>query len=123
MSALDWSQCPAVESVPGKVSGAWVFCGTRMPAAPVSPERGIYVDQGRARTSRLVWALSGRNTARPWDRLGPAATMKRMQPVGSPPLTGDERRTIIEWIDLGAQFNALPSNGAAARASATGGQR
>lgn len=27
----DWSQCPAVESVPGKVSGAWVFRNTRMP--------------------------------------------------------------------------------------------
>ena len=24
----DWSTCPAVESVPGKVSGAWVFTGT-----------------------------------------------------------------------------------------------
>ena len=31
MAALDWSQCPAVESVPGKVSGAWVFRGTRVP--------------------------------------------------------------------------------------------
>jgi len=31
--ALDWSACPAVESVPGKVSGAWVFRGTRMPVA------------------------------------------------------------------------------------------
>ncbi len=28
---LDWSQCPAVESVPGKVSGAWVLRGTRTP--------------------------------------------------------------------------------------------
>ncbi len=28
--ALDWSQCAAVESVPGKVSGAWVFRGTRL---------------------------------------------------------------------------------------------
>jgi uncharacterized protein (DUF433 family) len=28
---LDWSQCPAVESFPGKVSGAWVFRGTRTP--------------------------------------------------------------------------------------------
>ena len=27
----DWSNCPAVESVPGKVSGAWVFKGTRLP--------------------------------------------------------------------------------------------
>ena len=35
MAALDWSQCPAVESVPGKVSGAWVFKDTRMPVAIV----------------------------------------------------------------------------------------
>ena len=27
----DWSMCPAVESVPGKVSGNWVFKGTRLP--------------------------------------------------------------------------------------------
>ena len=33
--ALDWSQCPAVESIPGKVSGAWVFRGTRLPVATV----------------------------------------------------------------------------------------
>lgn len=33
--ALDWSQCPVVESVPGKVSGAWVFRGTRIPVAAV----------------------------------------------------------------------------------------
>lgn len=31
--ALDWSQCPAVESVPGKVSMG--FRGTRMPVATV----------------------------------------------------------------------------------------
>jgi uncharacterized protein (DUF433 family) len=35
MANLDWSQCPAVESVPGKVSGAWVFRGTRMPVQTV----------------------------------------------------------------------------------------
>jgi uncharacterized protein (DUF433 family) len=28
---LDWSQCPAVERTPQKVSGAWVFKGTRVP--------------------------------------------------------------------------------------------
>jgi uncharacterized protein (DUF433 family) len=28
---LDWSQCPIVESIPGKVSGAWVLKDTRMP--------------------------------------------------------------------------------------------
>ncbi len=27
----DWSKCPAVEREPAKVSGAWVFRGTRVP--------------------------------------------------------------------------------------------
>ena len=47
MAALDWSQCPAVESVPGKVSGAWVFKGTRTPAAVVfeNLEDGLSIDQ------------------------------------------------------------------------------
>ena len=35
MASLDWSQCPAVESVPGKRSGAWVFKDTRMPVSTV----------------------------------------------------------------------------------------
>lgn len=35
MPLLDWSQCPAVERVPGKVSGAWVLRGTRMPVATI----------------------------------------------------------------------------------------
>ncbi len=35
MATLDWSQCPAVESIPGKVGGAWVFRGTRLPVATV----------------------------------------------------------------------------------------
>jgi uncharacterized protein (DUF433 family) len=45
--ALDWAQCPAVESVPGKVSGAWVFRGTRMPVATVfeNLEDGLNIDE------------------------------------------------------------------------------
>ena len=35
MASLDWSQCPAVESVPGRLSGAWVFRDTRMPVSAV----------------------------------------------------------------------------------------
>ncbi len=35
MATLDWSQCSAVESIPGKRSGAWVFRGTRMPISAV----------------------------------------------------------------------------------------
>lgn len=29
----DWNDCPAVESVPGRLSGAWVFTGTRVPVS------------------------------------------------------------------------------------------
>jgi uncharacterized protein (DUF433 family) len=35
MAVLDWSQCPAVESVANRRSGAWVFRDTRMPVATV----------------------------------------------------------------------------------------
>ena len=35
MAILDWSQCPAVESIPGKVGGAWVFRDTRLPVATI----------------------------------------------------------------------------------------
>jgi uncharacterized protein (DUF433 family) len=31
MVMLDWSQCPAVERIAGKVSGAWLFKETRVP--------------------------------------------------------------------------------------------
>ena len=43
---LDWSQCPAVESIPGKVGGAWVFKGTRMRVAVVfeNLEAGANID-------------------------------------------------------------------------------
>ena len=47
MASLDWSLCPAVESIPGKVSGAWVFKGTRTPVAVVfeNLEDGMTIDE------------------------------------------------------------------------------
>jgi uncharacterized protein (DUF433 family) len=47
MATLDWSQCPAVESIAGKVSGAWVFKDTRMPVATVfeNLESGATIDE------------------------------------------------------------------------------
>lgn len=47
MASLDWSQCPVVESVPGKLSGAWVFKGTRTPVAIVfeNLEDGMTIDE------------------------------------------------------------------------------
>jgi uncharacterized protein (DUF433 family) len=47
MATLDWSQCPAVESVPERRSGAWVFKDTRMPVSTVfeSLEVGASVEE------------------------------------------------------------------------------
>ena len=46
MALLDWSQCPAVESIPDKVSGAWVLRNTRMPVATIfeNLEAGANID-------------------------------------------------------------------------------
>lgn len=44
---LNWAECPAVESVPGRVSGAWVFRGTRIPVSAVfeNLEDGLTIDE------------------------------------------------------------------------------
>lgn len=46
VARLEWSQCPAVESVPEKLSGAWVLRGTRMPVAVIfeNLEEGANID-------------------------------------------------------------------------------
>lgn len=43
---LDWSRCSAVERIPGKVGGAWVFKGTRVPVKALfeNLESGARVD-------------------------------------------------------------------------------
>jgi uncharacterized protein (DUF433 family) len=44
---LDWSTCSVVERDPQKVSGAWVFRGTRVPVSALfeNLEGGATVDQ------------------------------------------------------------------------------
>jgi uncharacterized protein (DUF433 family) len=44
---LDWAQCNAVERTPGKVGGAWVFRGTRVPVKALfeNLESGARVDE------------------------------------------------------------------------------
>ena len=44
---FDWSSCPAVERSPKKVSGAWVFRGTRIPVSALfeNLEGGARVDE------------------------------------------------------------------------------
>ncbi len=44
---IDWSTCPAVERYPQRVSGAWVFRGTRVPVAALfdNLEDGVQISQ------------------------------------------------------------------------------
>ena len=48
---LDWNQCPAVERVPGKVSGAWLFKDTRVPVAALFEN----IEDGATVTEFLDW--------------------------------------------------------------------
>ena len=45
MANLNWSQCPVLESVPGKFSGAWVFRGTRVPVSAILRNLTLPLDQ------------------------------------------------------------------------------
>lgn len=47
MAVIDWSQCPAVESVPGRVSGAWTFRNSRTPVKIVfeNLEDGMTIEE------------------------------------------------------------------------------
>jgi uncharacterized protein (DUF433 family) len=48
---LDWSQCPAVERVPGKVGGVWLFKGTRVPVKALFEN----IDGGATVTEFIEW--------------------------------------------------------------------
>lgn len=48
---LDWNKCEAVERVPGKVSGAWLFKGTRVPVAALFEN----LEDGATVTEFLDW--------------------------------------------------------------------
>jgi len=44
---LDWTQCSSVERTPGKVSGTWLFKGTRVPVKALfeNLESGASLDE------------------------------------------------------------------------------
>jgi uncharacterized protein (DUF433 family) len=41
----EWSQCPDVERVPGKVSGAWLVKGTRLPVSAILEHADDYTPE------------------------------------------------------------------------------
>jgi hypothetical protein len=98
----------------------------RLDAHGPAGEKGGYQDllrshvvAGQARTSPLVWHLMGRRTDRPWDSVEGDA-MAAPMPAKGKPLTADEVRTVVEWIDFGASWGAA---GSGPVADGSGGQR
>jgi uncharacterized protein (DUF433 family) len=75
-TTLDRSQCPAVESVPGKVSGAWIFRGTRVPVSAILENlktssieeilENFHVTREQVQT---VFDFAARSTETPFDSL------------------------------------------------------
>jgi uncharacterized protein (DUF433 family) len=42
---MDWSNCPDVERIPGKVSGAWLVKGTRLPVDAILANADDYTPE------------------------------------------------------------------------------
>lgn len=94
----------AGEANPGRVYETLV--ARPEPASNRGNSRTGYVTPGIARTSSLIWHIFGRNTSRPWDRVARGAKAVMMPPSGAAPLGEGEKRTLIQWIDLGAPYNS-----------------
>ena len=48
---LDWSKCPGVERIPGKVSGAWLFTDSRLPVSHLFE----HLEHGRTIPEFMEW--------------------------------------------------------------------
>jgi hypothetical protein len=111
---------PLLAERPAEADLQQAYAALMAPAAkprrhqPGSLPSGKYVDPGCARTSRLVWSLTGTNLSRPWDnspatRGGKRVAIETMPPAGKgEALSEEELRTVIQWIDMGAQYQAPP---------------
>ena len=46
MATFDWSDCPLVEVIPGKVSGAPLLKNTRLPVEAITGNHDAFLDDG-----------------------------------------------------------------------------
>ena len=76
--ALDWSQCPGVERDPEKMSGAWVFSGTRFPISTIFEN----LEQGATIDDILEW-YQGLNRQQIQEVVAFAAKSAQAEPVRS----------------------------------------
>jgi len=57
MAGVDWSDCPLVEIVPGKVSGAPLLKDTRLPVEAITGNYDAFVAEGLSPDSAIAETL------------------------------------------------------------------
>jgi uncharacterized protein (DUF433 family) len=57
MAALDWSDCPLVEVVPGKVGGAPLLKNTRLPVDAITGNYDAFRDEGLSPEAAIAETL------------------------------------------------------------------
>lgn len=56
-SIIDWSECPLLEVIPGKVSGAPLLKGTRLPVEAITGNYDAFREDGLSREAALAETL------------------------------------------------------------------
>jgi len=57
MAMVDWSQCPLVEVIPGKVSGAPLLKNTRLPVEAITSNYDAFRDEGLSHEAAVAETL------------------------------------------------------------------
>src|SRR5262249_4923463 len=57
MAQIDWSQCPLVEVIPGKVSGAPLLKNTRLPVEAITGNYDAFLDEGLSPEAAITETL------------------------------------------------------------------
>ena len=57
MATLDWSECPLVEVIPGKVSGAPLLKNTRLPVDAITGNHDAFRDEGLSPDAAIAETL------------------------------------------------------------------
>jgi uncharacterized protein (DUF433 family) len=57
MPIIDWSECPLVEAIPGKVSGAPLLKNTRLPVDAITGNYDSFRDEGLSPEAAIAETL------------------------------------------------------------------
>ena len=57
MAQFDWSDCPLVEVIPGKVSGAPLLKNTRLPVEAITGNYDAFLDEGLSTDAAIAETL------------------------------------------------------------------